>query len=210
MMNKLQLAFLLSGSGTTLENLLEKIDQGNLDARIQLVLSSDPDAYGLVRARKHDIPTAVVAPDEFDDREKFSEAISAELDRVDPDLICMGGFMHFYVVPNRYRYRVINIHPSLLPEFGGEGFYGHHVHEAVLEADREQTGCSVHFVTNEGYDEGPVIQQETVPVRPNDTPETLEKRVKEMERELYPRTIQLFAEDRVRIVNGKVHVDPAN
>jgi formyltetrahydrofolate-dependent phosphoribosylglycinamide formyltransferase len=203
----IRLVFLLSGSGTTLQNLLDHIDDGHVDARVELVISSDPDAQGIVRAEKHGIPTEVVRPDAHETSDEFSRAISTHIDDVDPDLICMGGFMHFYTVPERYRFKVINIHPSLLPKHGGEGYYGRHVHEAVLDAGDQETGCSVHFVTNEGYDEGPVIKQKTVPVESGDTPETLEQRVKEKERELYPETVQLFAEGRVNVQNGTVTVD---
>ncbi len=204
MTDPIDIAFLLSGSGSTLENLLEHVDEGEVDGRVRLVISSDPDAYGLDRAERYEIPTAVVERKEYEDRETFSKAISGELDQVKPDLVCMGGFLHFYIVPGRYQYRVINIHPSLLPKYGGPGYYGHHVHEAVLEAGEKETGCSVHFVTNEGYDEGPVILQETVPVYPDDTPETLEERVKEKERIVYPKAIQMIAEGRVHVENGTV------
>lgn len=201
------LAFLLSGGGTTLQNLLNHIQNGRVDAQVELVISSDPDAYGLQRAENAGIPAVVVDRDAYSDRDSFSEAISSELDQVSPDLICMGGFMHFYVVPERYQYDVINIHPSLLPRHGGEGYYGRRVHKAVLEAGDETTGCSVHFVTNDGYDEGPVILQESVPVQSDDTPSTLEQRVKQKEREIYPKAVQLFADDRVHVDNGDVRID---
>lgn len=203
----IRLVFLLSGSGTTLQNLLNHIDRGDVEARVQLVISSDPEAHGLVRARNHDIPTEVVQPDVYDSNEEFSKAISAEIDQVEPDLICMGGFMHFYTVPERYRYQVINIHPSLLPKHGGQGYYGRHVHEAVLDAGDDTSGCTVHFVTNDGYDKGPVIRQETVPVQPDDTPESLKRRVKQKERELYPETVQLFADGRIDVEQGNVTIE---
>jgi len=203
----IDIAFMLSGGGSTLENLMTHIKDGVVDARIRLVISSDPGAYGLERAERHDLPSTVVNPDEYEDRATFSRAITRALDRVDPDLVCMGGFMHFYQIPEKYRYRVINIHPSLLPKYGGPGFYGHHVHEAVLEAREDETGCSVHFATNAGYDEGPVILQKTVPVRPEDTPERLEERVREKEREAYPEAVQLFAEGRVRVEDDKVVIE---
>lgn len=205
---QISLAFLLSGNGSTLENLLSHIRKGHVDASVELVISSDPDAYGLERAENAGIPGVVVDRDAYSNREPFSKAISEQLDRMDPDLVCMGGFMHFYVVPERYKYNVINIHPSLLPRHGGEGYYGHHVHEAVLESGDEKSGCSVHFVTNDGYDEGPVILQESVPVRSDDTPEALEQRVKEKEREIYPKAVQLFAERRVHVENGTVRIVP--
>ncbi len=206
MTQNVDVAFLVSGGGTTLQNVLDHIEEGELDARVIFVISSDPDAYALVRAKRAGIPSKTVNRKEYDSTTEFSRAITNQLMEVDPDLVCMGGFLHFYEIPEAYRYRVMNIHPALLPDFGGKGFYKDRVHRAVLESGVDVSGCTVHFATNEGYDEGPVILQKEVPVQPDDTVQTLRDRVFEKECEAYPEAIQLFAEDRIRVRDGEVEI----
>jgi phosphoribosylglycinamide formyltransferase 1 len=207
-MAKLKLAVLLTGSGTTLENLFEKRDAGKLSADIAVVVSSRPDAYGLERARKRDVPAITVERRKFVLPEEFSDAVFAAIAPYKPDLICLAGFMSLLKIPPAYEHRVINIHPALLPSFGGKGYYGNKVHESVLKHGCKISGCTVHFVDNE-YDQGPIIAQKAVPVLAEDTVETLAARVQAAEREIYPEVIQLFAQNRIRLDNRIARIAPA-
>ena len=203
----LKLAVMLSGGGTTLQNLLDRIDAGDLPARVEVVIGTRPDAYGLERARSRHIDTHVVRRRDYPDTEAFSEAIDRQLEPYNPDLIILAGFMLFYKVPDKFAGRVMNIHPALIPAFCGKGYYGHHVHEAVLEYGARISGCTVHFADNR-YDHGPIILQQAVPVSPDDTPETLAARVFEKECEIYPEAIRLFAQGRLRIEGRRVRILP--
>jgi formyltetrahydrofolate-dependent phosphoribosylglycinamide formyltransferase len=207
MAEPIRLAVLLSGGGTTLQNILDRIAAGHVDARVSVVVSSRADAYGLERARAAGIPTAVVSSRKYKDIYDFSETLLRELGNHPVDLILLAGFMCFFRVPDRFHGRVMNIHPALIPAFCGKGFYGHRVHEAVLEYGCKVSGCTVHFADNE-YDHGPIILQRTVPVLEDDTPETLAARVFEQECEAYPEAIQLFAEGRLRIEGRRVRILP--
>jgi len=206
-MANLRLAVLLTGSGTTLENLFQKRDAGTLLADVAVVVSSRADAFGLERARKRGIPALVVERKKFVLPEEFSDAIFEAIEPHKPDLVCLAGFMSLLRVPVRYANRVINIHPALLPAFGGKGYYGNKVHASVLEHGCRITGCTVHFVDNE-YDQGPIIAQKAVPVLAGDTVETLAERVQEAEREIYPEAIQLFAQGRLKVENRRVVIAP--
>jgi formyltetrahydrofolate-dependent phosphoribosylglycinamide formyltransferase len=201
----LRTAVLLSGSGTTLENLFRKRQGGKLSIDIVVVLSSRADAYGLERARKRGVPALTVERRNFPGTAEFSQAVFEALKPFKPDLICLAGFMLRLKIPPEYEGRIMNVHPALLPTFGGKGFFGHHVHEAVLKAGCKLTGCTVHFVDNE-YDHGPIIAQLGVPVRQDDTVETLTARVQAAERRLYPKAIQLYAENRLRLEKGLVKI----
>ena len=192
----MRIAVLLTGSGTTLENLFERHAAGSLSAEVVVVLSSRTDAYGLERARRRNVPSLVVERRQFQSIEAFSTAVFAALAPYRPDLICLAGFMSLLRIPEGYRRRVLNVHPALLPAFGGQGFYGQHVHAAVLHAGCKSTGCTVHLVDNE-YDHGPILAQQPVPVLPGDTIETLAERVQAAERELYPQVIESFAQGRL-------------
>ena len=194
MKNPVRLGVLLSGSGRTLQNLIDRIEDGSLPARIEVVVSSHPDVKGLDRARKANIPAVTVNWKSFTDK-TFSEAVTAELDKHPLDLIIMAGFIRRYLFPKKYEGRILNIHPALLPDFGGKGYYGHFVHEAVLKSDAKESGCTVHFVDLQ-YDHGPTILQKRVPVLPGDTPETLADRVFHAECEAYPEAIRLIAAGR--------------
>jgi phosphoribosylglycinamide formyltransferase-1 len=198
----LKLAVLLTGSGTTLENLFQRREAGKLDADVAVVVSSRADVYGLERARKRNIPALIVERKKFVLPEDFSAAIFETIAPYKPDLVCLAGFMSLLKIPDAYRHRVINIHPALLPAFGGKGYYGHRVHESVLKTGCKITGCTVHFVDNE-YDSGPIILQRAVAVEPADTAETLAERVQASEREIYPEAIQLFAQARLT-VSGRI------
>jgi phosphoribosylglycinamide formyltransferase-1 len=201
-MNPIRLAVLLSGNGTTLQNLLDKITDGELAAKVVHVVSSRSDAFGVERARQAGVPTAVVSRKDCASAEEFSQRIFELLRSSQPDLVCMAGFLHLLPIPDDFRHRVMNIHPALLPSFGGKGMYGHRVHEAVLAAGAKVSGCTVHFADNE-YDHGPIIIQKTTSVLEDDRPETLAFRVFEQEREAYPEAIRLFAEGKLR-VEGRV------
>ena len=207
MAEPVKLAVLLSGGGTTLENLFTRIDEGTLDAKVAVVIGSRPDAYGLVRAANHGVKAVVLERKTSKSAAAFSDALNAELDKHDVDLVCLAGFMVMWRMSDRYLGRVMNIHPALIPAFCGKGYYGHFVHEAVLEYGAKVSGCTVHFA-DRVYDHGPVIVQKTVPVLDDDTAETLAARVFEQECEAYPEAIQLFAEGRLKIEGRRVRVLP--
>jgi len=204
-MKHLKVAVLLSGGGTTLENLFTHIAEGKLDAEIVVVGSSRKDAYGLERAHNHGVPSFVVPSRQYRDARRFSGAIFEELGRHEYDLLVLAGFMCLITLPPELVGRAMNIHPALIPAFCGKGYYGHYVHEAVLRYGAKVSGCTVHFVDNV-YDHGPIIVQKAVPVLEDDTPETLAARVFEKECEAYPEAIRLFGEGRLRIEGSRVHV----
>jgi phosphoribosylglycinamide formyltransferase-1 len=197
-----RIAVLLSGSGTSLENLFEKIDDG-LPARIVAVIASKQTAFGLERARKHGVPAFAVPRKQYPDVAAFNDAIHALLDDFEVDLVLLLGFLSPFETRGRFDGRTMNVHPALIPAFSGPGFYGHRVHEAVLAAGVKQSGATVHFVAAE-YDSGPIILQETVPVEDDDTPDSLAERVQACERRLVPEAVQLFAEDRLQIQGPQV------
>jgi formyltetrahydrofolate-dependent phosphoribosylglycinamide formyltransferase len=204
----LRLAVLLSGSGTTLQNLIEHVEAGTLDARIVVVLASRPDAYGLERATQHGLEAVCIPRRAYRDAEAYHRELHAALDRYAPDLIALAGYLHLFRLAPQYRGRVMNIHPSLLPAFCGQGLYGLRVHQAVLEYGVKLTGCTVHFA-DEAYDQGPIILQRAVPVLEDDTPQSLARRVFEEECQAYPAAIRLFAQGRLRIEGRKVRIlDP--
>lgn len=207
-MKHLRLAVLLSGSGRTLQNFFDQIDAGRLDAEVVVVGSSRADAYGLERARQRGIPTFVVPSRKFKDTAKFSQAIFRELAPYNFDLLLLAGFMCLITIPPELEGRVMNIHPALIPAFCGKGYYGHHVHEAVLRSGVRISGCTVHFVDNI-YDHGPIIVQKAVEVLDDDTPDTLAARVFQKECEAYPEAVRLFGEGRLRIEGRRVRVLPA-
>ncbi len=190
------LGVLLSGGGRSLQNLIDRIADGSLDARIEIVVSSDPAAFGLERARKAGIPAAIVARKPFRDAAAHSAAVTEALERHPVDLVILAGYIHLYLFPQKWACRVLNIHPALLPAFGGKGFYGHKVHEEVLKAGAKESGCTVHFADHQ-YDHGAIILQKKVPVLAADTPETLAERVFQAECEAYPEAIRKVAEGAV-------------
>jgi formyltetrahydrofolate-dependent phosphoribosylglycinamide formyltransferase len=202
-----RIAVLISGGGTTLKNLIEKISQGRLRVEIALVISSAPDVRGLQFARDAGIPTAVFERKAFASQDEFSQVVFARCRQARADLVVLGGFLKRLTIPEDFSNRVSNIHPALIPAFCGHGFYGHHVHEAVLEYGVKLSGCTVHFADNQ-YDHGPVILQKAVPVLDDDTPETLAARVFQAECEAYPEAIQLIADGRVRLEGRRVRIAP--
>jgi formyltetrahydrofolate-dependent phosphoribosylglycinamide formyltransferase len=194
-------AVLLSGSGRTLQNFIDLTRAGELPIEIALVISSRADVAGIDRARDAGLPVEVV-PRKGASAEAFDRRITEAIDRARVELICLAGFLSKWTIPPRYAHRVMNIHPALLPKFGGKGYFGHHVHEAVLAAGETESGCTVHFADNE-YDQGPIILQRKVPVLPNDTPDTLAARVFEQECIAYPEAIRLFAAGRLTFMPKK-------
>ena len=186
----LRLAVLLSGSGRTLDNLLERIAAGGLAARVEAVISSRADVRGVRIAEQGGIPVTVLPP-AGRAVEEWSAAIFAACAAARADLVVMAGFLHLVRIPAAFAGRVINIHPSLLPAFGGRGFHGMHVHRAVLERGCTVSGCTVHLVDDE-YDHGRILLQRTVPVLPDDTPESLAARVFAAECDALPEAIARF------------------
>jgi phosphoribosylglycinamide formyltransferase-1 len=204
-MTPFRIAVLISGGGTTLKNLIERIDAGQLRVQIALVVSSTPTARGLQFARGADIPTAVVPATNFASQEEFSRAVLDACRAAQADLVVMAGFLKRVTIAADFANRVTNIHPGLIPAFCGQGFYGHRVHEAVIDYGAKLSGCTIHFADNQ-YDHGPVILQRAVPVLDDDTPDTLAARVFAAECEAYPEAIQLIAEGRVRVEGRKVRI----
>ena len=191
----LNLAILLSGGGRTLQNLIEEMEEGNLHAKIQVVLSSAKNSGGLERARRHDLPVKTVNRKAHPTDKSFSESVTKVLSEYPIDYILLAGFMNLYLFPAEYEGRVINIHPALLPKFGGRGFFGNRVHQAVLRAGETESGCTVHYA-NHQYDQGPIILQRRVPVLPEDTVATLAQRVFEAECRAFPDAVRKLATKR--------------
>ena len=194
----LHLAVLGSGRGSNFQAILRAIDGGRLPStRVSLVISNNSDAGILALARSAGIPALHVSQKQFPTEEAFTDALLLELQRHGAELIVLAGYMKR--VPSRivreYRGRILNIHPALLPKFGGQGMYGHHVHEAVIAARETESGATVHVVDEE-YDRGPIVLQRTIPVSPGETPETLAAKVLDIEHALYPDAIRQYA-DRV-------------
>jgi phosphoribosylglycinamide formyltransferase-1 len=203
----IRIAVLISGGGTTLRNLIERVRAGLLDVEIVLVVASTPKAGGLRFAQEAGIPSVVLDPKEFDSRDRFSEVVFDRCRQARVQLVVLGGFLKQIAIPEDFTHRVVNIHPALIPAFCGHGFYGHRVHEAVLAYGAKVSGCTVHFVDNE-YDHGPVILQKAVPVLEDDTPETLAARVFQAECEAYPEVLRLIAAGRVRMEGRRVRIAP--
>ncbi|GMT49613.1 MAG: phosphoribosylglycinamide formyltransferase [bacterium] len=202
--NPFKIGFLLSGSVSTLEDILKQISDIELDARVSIVLSSRGQAYGLTRAKNWGIPHKIVPYEMFKSNlQEYSQQITQVLDFYKVDLVVFGGFMSRYVVPSHYINRVINIHPSLIPSFCGKGFYGTKVHQAVLDYGVKVTGVTVHFVDNE-YDHGPIIAQETINIDNGDTIDSIQSKGAEIEKRLYPKVIQAIIENKIIVENRKV------
>jgi formyltetrahydrofolate-dependent phosphoribosylglycinamide formyltransferase len=205
MIEPIRLAVLLSGAGTTLQNLIDHIEAGALAAEIVVVVGSRPEAYGLERARRHGLEAICLPRRAYATSHAYDAALNQLLDRYRPDLIALAGYLHLFRFAPHYRGRVMNIHPALIPAFCGKGFYGMRVHRAVLEYGVKISGCTVHFA-DEQYDHGPIILQRVVPVLDDDTPESLAERVAVEERRAYPEAIQLFAEGRLKIEGRRVRI----
>ena len=204
-MKPLRIAVLISGSGSTLANLLELEQGGQLPVEFALVISSNPKAGGLQFAQQASIPTEVVARKSFADQQTHSETIFGLCRAHGVQLVVMGGYLEHLSIADDFANRVINIHPSLIPAFSGQGFYGLRVHTAAIEYGVKLSGCTVHFVDNQ-YDHGPIIAQRSCPVLDNDSPQDLQRRVGELERQLYPEIIAAIADNRVSLTGRKVNI----
>ena len=206
----LKVAVLVSGGGTNLQAILDAIDNGTItNAKVEVVISNNKNAYALERAKNHGIEALCISPKDYGTRDAFNKAFLEKLDGCRPDLIVLAGFL--VVIPKqmieKYRNRIINIHPSLIPSFCGTGYYGLKVHEGVLSRGVKVTGATVHFV-DEGTDTGPIILQKAVEVEQDDTPEILQRRVMEQaEWIIMPKAIDLIANGKVSVVDGRVRID---
>ena len=198
----MRLGVLLSGGGTTFWNLHEKIRDGKLAAEIACVISSRSRAPGLEKAQKAGYPHTVVGRKKYPSDEAYSEAITALLKAHDVDLVVLAGFLRRYLPGPAYAERCINIHPALLPSFGGQGFYGDRVHQAVWRASCKVSGCTVHLV-NEEYDAGPIIVQKAVAISDRDSPEDIRAKVFRLECEALPEAITYYCENRIRFEDGR-------
>jgi phosphoribosylglycinamide formyltransferase-1 len=205
----LRLAVLISGGGTTLRNLIQKIAAKKLDAKIELVISSSATAKGLDFAREANIPTLVVPQAKSKSAKQFSEATFGPCRQAGVHIVVMAGYLKLVQIPPYFTNRVTNIHPALIPACCGPGMYGLRVHEAVLEGGARISGCTVHFVDNQ-YDHGPIILQRQVPVLDDDTPESLAARVFAAECEAYPEALRLIGLGRVTAENGNVQIKDKN
>ena len=192
----LKVGVMVSGGGTNLQAILDAVDAGKIrNASIEVVVSNNPGAYALERAKNHGIPAVCLSPKDFESRDAFNEAFLAKVDEYDLDLIVLAGFL--VKIPEamveKYEHRIINVHPSLIPSFCGVGYYGLKVHEAALARGVKVTGATVHFVDG-GMDTGPIILQKAVEVLPGDTPEVLQRRVMEQaEWVILPKAIDMIA-----------------
>lgn len=205
-MNNLKVAVLISGGGTTLDNLIRERDAGELPIDIELVISSNPNAKGLGFARDAAIPTDIVSRKNFQSPELHSQAVFALCREREVQLIVMAGYLEHLLIAEDFNLRVVNIHPSLIPAFSGQGFYGDRVHRAAIEYGVKVSGCTVHFVDNE-FDHGPIIAQRACPVLRGDCPQTLQKRIAEVEFQLYPSVIAAIARGHVEISDRRVIVN---
>ena len=201
----IRLGVLISGGGTTLGNLLERVAREQLRAEVPLVVASRAGCGGISRAEAAGLRCETLSPRQFGGVEEYSESLFGMLRQARVDLVVLGGFLSLIRIPDDFRLRVMNIHPALIPAFSGRGFYGHHVHEAALARGVKVSGCTVHFADNE-YDHGPIIVQRCVPVLDGDTADTLALRVFDAECEAYPEAIRLFAEGRLEVSGRRVRV----
>ena len=206
----LKIAVCVSGGGTNLQAIIDSIENGTItNTEISVVISNNKNAYALERAEKHGIEAICISPKDYADRAAFNAAFLEKLNSYNVDLVVLAGFL--VVIPEQmiqaYRNRIINIHPSLIPSFCGTGYYGLKVHEGVLSRGVKVTGATVHFV-DEGTDTGPIILQKAVEVEQDDTPEILQRRVMEQaEWVIMPKAINLIANGKVSVVDGRVRID---
>lgn len=200
---------LVSGGGTNLQAIIDQQKLGNIvNGKVTCVISSNPNAYALQRAKDNGIKTKVVPRKEYSNALDYNKALLKALQEEDADLIVLAGFMTILdkIVTNAYPYKIINVHPALIPSFCGEGFYGLKVHRAVLDYGVKVSGATIHFV-NEEADAGAIIMQGVVDVKYKDTPETLQRRIMEnVEWKLLPKAVSLFCQDKIKIEDGKAYV----
>lgn len=205
----IRIAVLASGQGTNLQAIIDATSRGGIPGRVVVVVSNNPKARALDRARLAGIPTVAMHHRAFPDRDTFDAKLAEILHSYQVDLICLAGFMRilgpWFI--NQFPERIMNIHPALLPSFGGLGMYGDRVHQAVLDSGVRFTGCTIHFA-NEAPDGGPIILQAVVPVLDTDTPHTLAARIAQEEHRLYPEAVKLFAEGRLQVEGRRVRILP--
>jgi phosphoribosylglycinamide formyltransferase-1 len=202
MTESLRIVALISGGGTTLQNLIDRQAAGRLAGKLVGVVSSRADAFGVERARRAGLPVAVVEK-ASGPRGRFATEVWEAVRGFNPDLVCFAGWLHLLPIAADLRLKVLNIHPALLPAFGGKGMYGRHVHEAVLAYGAKVSGCTVHYA-DDTYDTGPILVQRCVPVEEGDDPDALAARVFAAECEAYPEAIGLIAAGRVRVEGRRV------
>jgi phosphoribosylglycinamide formyltransferase-1 len=207
----LKIGVLISGSGTNLQSIIDSIEKGYINAEISVVISNKENAFGLERAKKHNINAVYINQKCYDSFDKFNDAINDVLESNKVDIVVLAGYLKIlsHKLIENYKDRIINIHPSLIPSFCGKGYYGIKVHEAAIEYGVKLSGATVHFV-DEGADTGPIILQETVKVDYNDTAESLQKKVLKLEHELLPLAVKLLCENRLEVVGRKVKIKELN
>lgn len=201
----MRLAVLVSGGGSTLANLHRHIEQGKLNATIVSVIASNPKPVDKIKAMGLPYDVQLIERKQYDSTAAFSQAVFKHIDAAAADIVALAGFLSLLNIPEAYHLRIVNIHPALLPAFGGKGMFGHHVHEAVLAHGCKVSGCTVHFA-DATYDTGPILVQRTCPACNSDSPDDLAARVFEQECIAYPEALQLLAEKRVRVVGRCVHI----
>ncbi len=199
---------LVSGGGTNLQSLIDRVEDGTIHACIASVISSRSDAYALTRARDHGIKTHVISRKICGSQQACDRALLDALSEDEADFVVLAGYLSILgqAVVQAYKNRILNVHPALLPSFGGRGYYGIHVHEAVLKAGVKVTGATVHFV-DEGTDTGPIVVQGCVSVLAGDTPEVLQQRVMQIEHQLLPKAVAWMAKDKLRVVGREVIIE---
>jgi len=203
----LKIGVLASGNGTNLQAIIDKSKNGQIPVRVAVVIS-DRNAFALRRARDHNIPAYIVKPGEYDSQREYEQQMVDILKKHGSELVVLSGFMkilspHFI---DSFKGRIINIHPSLIPAFCGKGFYGMKVHEAVIDYGVKITGATVHFV-DENVDSGPIIIQKAVAVEDSDTPETIAQKVHEIEHEILPEALKLFAQGKLKVIGRRVFIE---
>lgn len=208
MPNQLNIAVFASGKGSNFKVILEAINAGVIpNTQISLVISNNSDAVALTVARENNIPILHISRKQFQSDDEYNRTLLEKLKQNDVNFIVLAGYMKMIdpTIVQIFKNRIVNIHPALLPKYGGSGMYGVHVHEAVIANKEKISGASVHIVDEE-YDRGPIVLQKSVPVETNDTPETLAARVLQIEHEIYPEAIRLFAEGKVKVDGRKVSI----
>jgi phosphoribosylglycinamide formyltransferase-1 len=207
-MPQVKIGVLVSGSGTNLQSVIDNIDKGSINGEIKVVISNKKDAYGLERARQHNIDAVFVNQKDYSNIEAYNDDIIEELKRRDVELVVLAGYLKILSKKfiETFKNRIVNIHPSLIPSFCGKGFYGIKVHEAVIDYGAKLSGATVHFVDEEA-DTGPIILQEAVSVDYNDTAESLQTKVLKVEHKLLPLAIQYYCDGKIKISRRRVKIE---
>ncbi|MHB1002143.1 MAG: phosphoribosylglycinamide formyltransferase [Armatimonadota bacterium] len=212
-MSRINIAVFVSGHGrgSNMQAIIDACNEGRIDGQVALVIGTKDDSPAMERARSQNIPTIEIRPKAFANDEEYGKHIIDALNTYNIDLVCLAGYMRIIPIEvvNKYKHRIMNIHPALIPLFCGKGMYGEHVHQAAVNYGVKVSGCTVHFVDEE-YDTGPIILQKIVPVENGDTAETLAARVLEQEHKAYPEAVQLFAQGRLKVEGRCVSILPAS